>query len=82
MGLSGSGKSFVVGALRDRLQALGDHRRITVLDGDVVRQELSKGLGFSRDDRSTNVRRIGYVASQVVRHGGICLCANIAPILR
>lgn len=81
VGLSGSGKSYFIGALRDRLQALGDHRRITVLDGDVVRQELSKGLGFTREDRSTNVRRIGYVASQVVRHGGICLCANIAPYL-
>ena len=80
VGLSGSGKSFFVGALRDRLHAMGlGGRRITVLDGDVVRQELSKGLGFSREDRSTNVRRIGYVASQVVRHGGICLCANIAP---
>ena len=52
---------------------------ITILDGDVVRQNLSKGLGFSREDRSTNVRRIGYVASDFVKHKGIVICANIAP---
>jgi sulfate adenylyltransferase len=51
------------------------------LDGDVVRQELSKGLGFSREDRSTNVRRIGFVASEIVKHGGIVICANIAPYI-
>ena len=51
----------------------------TLLDGDIVRQHLSKGLGFSVEDRSTNVQRIGYVASEIVKHGGICLCANIAP---
>ena len=78
VGLSGSGKSVIVKALHERLTEL-DSRNITILDGDVVRQELSKGLGFSRDDRSTNVRRIGYVASEVVKHGGICLCSNIAP---
>ena len=50
-----------------------------MLDGDVVRNNLSKGLGFSKEDRSTNVRRIGYVASEIVKHGGICICANIAP---
>lgn len=80
VGLSGSGKSVVVRALSERLEEI-DNRRITVLDGDIVRQELSKGLGFSREDRSTNVKRIGYVASEVVKHGGICLCSNIAPYL-
>ena len=56
-----------------------DARNITILDGDVVRQNLSKGLGFSKEDRSTNVRRIGYVASEIVKHNGIVICSNIAP---
>ena len=54
-------------------------RPVTLLDGDVVRTHLSKGLGFSREDRSTNVQRIGYVASEITKHGGIALCAPIAP---
>ena len=49
------------------------------MDGDIIRLNLSKGLGFSKEDRSTNVRRIGYVASEIVKHNGICLVANIAP---
>jgi len=54
-------------------------KAITILDADIVRTHLSKGLGFSRTDRSTNVRRIGYVCSEIVKHGGIVLVANIAP---
>lgn len=76
-GLSGSGKTTtadrVVAQLRDR------GRVVTVLDGDVVRTHLSKGLGFSREDRDTNVRRIGYVAGEVVRHGGIVVAAVVSP---
>lgn len=78
VGLSGSGKSTIMHALKSKLQAL-DSRHITTLDGDVVRQHLSKGLGFNRADRSTNVRRIGWVASEIVKHNGVVLCANIAP---
>jgi sulfate adenylyltransferase len=54
-------------------------RQVTVLDGDVVRTHLSKGLGFSREDRDANVRRIGFVASEIVRHGGIAICAAVSP---
>ncbi len=76
-GLSGSGKSTVANALVDRLMESG--RNVTLLDGDVVRTHLGKGLGFSREDRSTNVQRIGYVASEITKHGGIAVCAPIAP---
>ena len=78
-GLSGAGKSTIANALYSRLLELENSRNITVLDGDTVRLNLSKELGFSKKDRSTNVRRIGYVASEIVKHRGICLCANIAP---
>jgi sulfate adenylyltransferase len=54
-------------------------RQVTVLDGDVVRTHLSKGLGFSREDRDANVMRIGFVASEIVRHGGIVICAAVSP---
>ena len=54
-------------------------RQVTVLDGDVVRTHLSKGLGFSKEDRDTNIRRIGFVASEIVRHGGAAVCAAISP---
>lgn len=54
-------------------------RSITVLDGDVVRTHLSKGLGFSREDRDTNILRIGYVASEIVRHHGVVICAAVSP---
>ena len=77
-GLSGSGKSTLARALTDRLLEDG-RRRVTVLDGDVVRRELSAGLGFSKADRDLNVRRIGWVAAEVARHGGVAVCAPIAP---
>ena len=79
IGLSSSGKTTVANALKQRLQELTTGRQISILDGDIIRKNLSKGLGFSREDRSTNVRRIGYVASEIVKHGGIVICANIAP---
>ncbi len=78
IGLSGSGKSTLANALRSHLMET-ECRPITILDGDAVRLNLSKGLGFSKADRSTNVRRIGYVASEIVKHGGLVICANIAP---
>jgi sulfate adenylyltransferase len=77
-GLSGSGKSTLARALVDRLLEDG-RRRVTVLDGDEVRRMLSSGLGFSRADRDLNVRRIGWVAAEVSRHGGTAVCAPIAP---
>lgn len=77
-GLSGSGKSTVAKALADRLEVDG-RRRISMLDGDEVRRLLSAGLSFSRADRDLNIRRIGYVATEVTRHGGIAICAPIAP---
>lgn len=79
IGLSGSGKSTNANILKQKLLERYPEKEISVLDGDVIRQELSKGLGFSREDRSTNVRRIGYIASEIVKHGGIAICANIAP---
>jgi sulfate adenylyltransferase len=75
-GFSGSGKSTIARSLTARLA--GD-RTVTLLDGDVVRTHLSKGLGFSREDRDTNVRRIGWVAAEVAKHGGVAICAPIAP---
>lgn len=79
VGLSGSGKSTLANAVASRLREVEKMRKLTLLDGDVVRLNLSKGLGFDKKDRSTNVRRIGYVASEVVKHGGIAIAANIAP---
>jgi len=76
-GLSGSGKSTTAEALVPLLRARG--RQVTLLDGDVVRTHLSAGLGFSREDRDTNVRRVGYVASEVVRHGGLVVAALVSP---
>ena len=76
-GLSGSGKSTTAEALVPLLQAHG--REVTLLDGDVVRTHLSEGLGFSREDRDTNVRRVGYVAGEVVRHGGLVVAALVSP---
>lgn len=76
-GLSGAGKSTTAQVLTMMLMEYG--RRVTVLDGDVVRTYLSKGLGFSKEDRDTNIRRIGFVASEVVRHGGVAICAAISP---
>merc|ERR1719317_1864234 len=77
-GLSGSGKTTVANALVERLMEIQD-RPITVLDGDHVRQLLSKGLGFSREDRVLNIKRIGFVASEIVKAGGIVLACPIAP---
>jgi len=77
-GLSGSGKSTLAQAVVSRLLETSS-RPVTVLDGDEVRRHLSKGLGFSREDRDANITRIGFVASEVVRHGGIVICAPIAP---
>ncbi|MCX7682497.1 MAG: bifunctional sulfate adenylyltransferase/adenylylsulfate kinase [Anaerolineae bacterium] len=76
-GLSGAGKSTTAEVLTVLLQEHG--RQVTLLDGDVVRTHLSKGLGFSREDRDTNIRRIGFVASEIVRHGGVVLCAAVSP---
>ena len=76
-GLSGSGKSATARALTDLLLERG--KRLTVLDGDVVRTHLSKGLGFSAEDRDTNIMRIGYVAGEIVRQGGNVICAAISP---
>jgi len=78
-GLSGSGKSTVANFLMEKIMENEKERKITLLDADVVRTNLSKGLGFSREDRSTNVRRIGYLCSEIVKHGGIAIVANIAP---
>jgi len=77
-GLSGSGKSTIANALQSRLLETISCP-VTLLDGDVVRTNLSKGLGFSKKDRSINVQRIGYVASEIVKHRGIVICAPIAP---
>jgi sulfate adenylyltransferase len=78
VGLSGSGKTTVAKTLESKLKELTS-RPITVLDGDIIRYNLSKGLGFSKEDRSANIRRIGFVASEIVKHRGIVICANIAP---
>jgi sulfate adenylyltransferase len=77
-GLSGSGKSTVAHGVADALLETGE-RTVTVLDGDIVRRELSKGLTFSKADRDLNVRRIGWVAAEVARHGGLAICCPIAP---
>lgn len=77
-GLSGSGKSTVARAVADRLREIDD-RTVTLLDGDEVRSMLSSGLGFSRADRERNVQRLAWVAALAARHGGIALCAPIAP---
>ena len=76
-GLSGAGKSTTAEVLAVLLLEAGRH--VTVLDGDVVRTHLSRGLGFSREDRDINIRRIGFVAAEIVRHGGVAICAAISP---
>ena len=76
-GLSGAGKSTIAEALVAMLLERG--RQSTLLDGDVVRTHLSKGLGFSREDRDTNILRIGFVAGEIARHGGVAICAAISP---
>ena len=77
-GLSGSGKSTIARDLADVLTERSD-RQVSLLDGDLVRQLLSAGLTFSREDRDLNIRRIGFVAAEIARHGGIAICAPIAP---
>ncbi len=76
-GLSGSGKSATTQVLTELLLEHG--RQSTVLDGDVVRTHLSKGLGFTKEDRDANILRIGFVAGEIVRHGGLVICAAISP---
>jgi sulfate adenylyltransferase len=76
-GLSGAGKSITAEILTMLMLERG--RRVTVLDGDVVRTHLSKGLGFSKDDRDTNIRRIGFVAAEIVGHGGVAVVAAVSP---
>jgi sulfate adenylyltransferase len=80
-GLSGSGKSTLARALHDLVLEQGE-RTVTSLDGDVVRRNLSAGLTFSAADRETNIRRIGWVAAEISRHGGIAICSPIAPFAR
>ena len=76
-GLSGAGKSTLASAVADKLRRAGV--RVETLDGDEVRQNLSKGLGFSREDRDTNIRRIGYVANLLTRNGVVVISAAISP---
>jgi len=76
-GLSGSGKTTTADRVVPMLEGLG--RTVTVLDGDVVRTHLSRGLGFSREDRDENVRRVGFVAAEIARHGGVSVCALVSP---
>ncbi len=77
-GLSGSGKSTIANALMVKLMEIGD-RPVTLLDGDVVRKHLSSELGFSKEHRDLNIRRIGFVASEITKNRGIAICAPIAP---
>jgi sulfate adenylyltransferase len=77
-GLSGSGKSTIANALRVKLLELGG-RGVSLLDGDLVRANLSSELGFSKEHRDLNIRRIGFVASEITRAGGVAICAPIAP---
>jgi len=77
-GLSGSGKSTIANALMVKLLEIGG-RQVTMLDGDLMRKHLSSELGFSKEHRDINIRRIGYVASEITKNGGIAICAPIAP---
>lgn len=76
-GLSGAGKSATAQVLTELLLERG--KQITMLDGDVIRTHLSKGLGFNKEDRDTNILRIGFVAGEIVRHGGVVICSAISP---
>lgn len=76
-GLSGAGKTVTAQVLTELLLEHG--KQLTLLDGDVIRTHLSKGLGFSKEDRDTNILRIGFVAGEIVRHGGVVICAAISP---
>src|SRR5690606_9142117 len=77
-GLSGSGKSTIANALLVKMLEMGG-RPVTLLDGDLVRKHLSSELGFSKEHRDINIRRIGYVASEITKNGGMAICAPIAP---
>jgi sulfate adenylyltransferase len=77
-GLSGSGKSTIANILMTKFLEAGG-RPVTILDGDLVRKNLSSELGFSKEHRDINIRRIGYVASEITKNGGIAICAPIAP---
>ena len=76
-GLSGSGKSTLSEVIEQHMKVLG--RNVEVLDGDIVRTHLSKGLGFSREDRDTNIKRIGFICGLLTRNGVVCISAAIAP---
>lgn len=78
-GLPSSGKSTIADILAPMLMAQG--RKVTVLDGDVVRTHLTKGLGFTKEDRITNILRVGFVASEIVKHDGVVICALISPFV-
>ena len=78
-GLSGAGKSTIAEIVGSRLEAAG--RTVEYLDGDVVRTHLSKGLGFSKEDRDTNIDRIGWVASRLTRHGAAVIVSAISPYI-
>jgi sulfate adenylyltransferase len=77
-GLSGSGKSTIANAVMTKLMEAGG-RRVTLLDGDIVRKHLSSELGFSKEHRNLNIERIGFVASEITKNGGVAICAPIAP---
>ncbi|WP_299327775.1 bifunctional sulfate adenylyltransferase/adenylylsulfate kinase [Parasphingopyxis sp.] len=77
-GLSGSGKSTIANAVMTKMMEMGG-RRTTLLDGDIVRKNLSSELGFSKEHRNLNIERIGFVASEITKNGGIAICAPIAP---
>lgn len=77
-GLPSSGKSTLANALSLKLREMLD-RPVTLLDGDIIRTHLSQGLGFSQEDRETNITRVGFVAKEITRHGGIVICALVAP---
>ena len=77
-GLSGAGKSTIANVLLTKFLEMGD-RPVTLLDGDIVRKNLSSELGFSKEHRNINIRRIGYVASEITKNGGVAICAPIAP---
>lgn len=80
-GLSGAGKTTIAGILADQIKKMTT-REITLLDGDIVRQTLSKGLGFSKKDRNANIERAGLMANEAARRGGIAICSFVAPYHR